>query len=267
MKRAFAILGVLILTVPPAGSARAQAPFRRAWSRDGWIVGGCVLAGTGAAIAERSLEPIPPDEIDRLVREDVNRFDRPAIDRYSERISDASYLLAGAAVAAPLALLLYPDVRQDWRTFSLMYAETAALAAIIPALAKGAVGRYRPYAYNTDVPMDTRAAAEAKASFFSRHASLSFASAVFLSTVYDAYRPRSRARPYIWCGSLVAAAAVGVMRVESGDHFPTDVIVGAAVGCVVGYAVPRMHRADQTRLSLMPACRGPQLGVAVELRM
>ena len=96
---------------------------------------------------------------------------------------------------------------------------------------------------------------------------MAFASAVFLSTVHDAYHPGSASSPYIWAGSLLAAAAVGVMRIESGEHFPTDVIAGAAVGSAIGYLIPRVHRVDTGRFSLTPVLRGSEVGIALEMEM
>ena len=39
----------------------------------------------------------------------------------------------------------------------------------------------------------------------------------------------------------VGSALVGVARVEGGGHFPSDVIIGYAVGAGVGIAVPALH--------------------------
>jgi membrane-associated phospholipid phosphatase len=113
--------------------------------------------------------------------------------------------------------------------------------------------------------MDEKTTSDAKKSFFSRHTSAAFASAVFLSSVYGDYHPGSAARPYIWAGSLLAATAVGVMRCESGEHFPTDVIAGAVAGSAAGYLIPRLHRSSGGRLSVLPSCPGAEAGVTLEL--
>ena len=38
------------------------------------------------------------------------------------------------------------------------------------------------------------------------------------------------------------ASATSALRVESGQHFPTDVIAGAGIGIATGVAVPLLHR-------------------------
>ncbi|MCE2497035.1 MAG: hypothetical protein J4F31_10740 [Flavobacteriales bacterium] len=37
------------------------------------------------------------------------------------------------------------------------------------------------------------------------------------------------------------------MRVESGQHFPTDVIAGAALGTAIGWALSALHREARYR--------------------
>ena len=255
------------LAGPACGQSPGQSPYQCRWSKDGWILGACALSGAGAAAVEHSIEPITLEEINRLSRSDVNRFDRGATFNYSEQVTDASYALVGALVAAPLALLLDHDVKDSWKTYSLMYMETVAFAVIIPAFAKGTAERIRPFVYNPDAPIDRRMTNDPRGSFFSRHTTMAFASAMFLSTVHDAYHPGSASSPYIWAGSLLVATAVGFMRVESGDHFPTDVIAGAAVGSAIGFIIPRMHRTDTGRFSLTPVLRGSDVGIALEMEM
>ena len=38
------------------------------------------------------------------------------------------------------------------------------------------------------------------------------------------------------------AAAVGTLRVAAGRHFPTDVLAGAALGSLIGWLIPTVHR-------------------------
>ena len=267
MRNSLTIVCILFLAAAIALPARGASPYERSWSKDGWIAGLSAAAGAGAIVVSQTPSPLTAAEINTLSRESVNWFDRSATDRYSESIDDASDVVIYGVVAAPMALFAGKCVRDDWETFSLMYVETIALAAILPAFAKGTVERIRPYAYNPDAPMDVKTTSDAKKSFFSRHASMAFASAVFLSTAYDDYYPDSHASPYIWIGSLLAASAVGYMRYSSGQHFPTDIVTGAIVGSAVGYLIPRLHRADHGTPGLAStAAAFSPLGVAFELR-
>ena len=53
--------------------------------------------------------------------------------------------------------------------------------------------------------------------------------------------PRGPARWIVAGTYLALASATAALRVAAGEHFPTDVIVGAAAGSAVGAAVPLLH--------------------------
>ncbi|HVR03240.1 MAG TPA: phosphatase PAP2 family protein [Polyangia bacterium] len=60
------------------------------------------------------------------------------------------------------------------------------------------------------------------------------------------------------------SALVGVARVEAGSHFPSDVLVGAAVGTSFGLAVPALHTLNLQATALAGPQAGPQTsGLAV----
>ena len=121
-------------------------------------------------------------------------------------------------------------------------------------LPKAMIRRYRPYSYNDEVDDEIRRLPGATLSFFSAHTSVSFASAVFLSTTFNKYNPDSNLTPYIWGTSLLIATAVGYLRYASGNHFPTDIIAGAIVGSIIGYLIPLIHESDKgTKELVVPA--------------
>lgn len=241
----FIALALLLLIPHPLP---AQSPYRLGWDVDGPVLG---LAGAlgGAMVAfDRNLPGLTVDELEALSPEEVNAFDRGAIRYYSETASSASTVLEFALIGSPLLLLASERVRDDVSTAGAMYLETLAFAAIIPQIAKNTVDRPRPYAYNASVPLETRTNPAARRSFFSQHTTFAFASAVFLSTLYGDYFPESDARPFVWIGSLSAAAAVGILRYTSGNHFPTDILLGAAVGAAIGAVIPMLHRTGGSAL-------------------
>jgi membrane-associated phospholipid phosphatase len=267
MNRPSILIAAVLIAGAFAGATRAQSPYELGRWKDGWIAGGSAAAGLAAAMLEQTPAPLTEREIALLSRESVNRFDRSATYNYSPDAGTASDVLVGAMVAAPFALLADGRIRGEWRTVSMMYAETMAIAVILPAYGKGAVDRIRPFVYNPDAPPDEKTTSDARKAFFSRHTAVAFASAAFLSTVYGDYHPGSAAGPYIWAGSMLAAAAVGVMRCESGEHFPSDVITGAAAGCAIGYLIPRLHRSGNDKMSLLPVCSGSRIGLALSMRI
>jgi membrane-associated phospholipid phosphatase len=101
--------------------------------------------------------------------------------------------------------------------------------------------------YNKNVSLKEKTDRETKLSFFSGHAALSFASAVFISTVYSRYYPDSKWRSVIWGSSLLMASITASLRVISGMHFLSDILIGAAVGSVIGYLVPLIHEINKNQ--------------------
>ena len=253
---------LLILLLPSL--LAAESPYRLSWKTDGPILGAAGLLGVTMLATDGHLPGLTVEEVNALSPEDVNGFDRPATKNYSPEASDVSTGLEFVLLASPCLLLLDGDVRDDITTFGAMYFEMATLAIVIPQIAKNTVDRPRPLAYNAGAPMSERTDPDARKSMFSAHTTFAFASAVFLSTVCSDYFPGSSWTPFVWAGSLSAATAVGILRVTSGQHFPTDVIIGAVVGSGIGFLVPLVHRVGnggvETSLSLSPG------GAAVRCR-
>jgi len=243
------IVSVLLLCT----TAVAQSPYKTSWEKDGIILGvGAAVAGVGTAIDEHA-GLLTASEISSLSRNDINAFDRSASFHWSKKLSAVSDVTVIALAMAPGALFLDGTARKNFQTISAMYFETMLFAAFLPSLAKGSVGRIRPFVYNENAPMQDKLDVEAKKSFFSGHTTVAFASAVFLSTVYDGYFPDSKYGKYVWGGSLLTASLVGYLRYASGAHFPTDILTGAVIGSAVGYLIPYLHRANSGTSDLFPS--------------
>ncbi len=56
-------------------------------------------------------------------------------------------------------------------------------------------------------------------------------------------------------------ALTGYLRIRAGKHYPSDVLAGYALGALIGYAVPALHRKPTAnrRLTLVPAASGVYL--------
>ena len=70
---------------------------------------------------------------------------------------------------------------------------------------------------------------------------MAFAAASFATTTYFAYHPES---PWKWAvagSSFALAGTTALLRVASGNHFPSDVLSGAAIGSLIGWLVPSLH--------------------------
>jgi undecaprenyl-diphosphatase len=138
----------------------------------------------------------------------------------------------------------------------------------ITALAKGTVGRARPFAApgDPDVFSPGRGFLNGSlASFPSGHTSAAFATATVLARELH---PQSRALRWLLNTALCGGAAfVGYSRIYSQQHWPSDVVAGAALGSITGYEVVAHARGDRSpigrrlfsHLALGPSSNGISL--------
>jgi len=130
---------------------------------------------------------------------------------------------------------------------AIMYTEAIALIQSFTSATKIGVRRPRPIDYvrcSSDNPSATGCEdTDLALSFFSGHASTTGAIvgvASYLAFVRSG--PRSL-RPWLTMGiGILTTAFVSYERVRSGEHFPTDVIMGSLAGGAVGVLVPHFHR-------------------------
>jgi membrane-associated phospholipid phosphatase len=240
-RRLAALLVAAALPAVAPAAARAQAAPAQpnvSWARDGVI--------TGAAIASAALAALIPVDTQRpLWQTQLLPFDRALEGRLSQSASSTSDTLAAIDVVTPLALLVgQGGVNSANGRRVLVYGEAIAVGVALNAITKGLVGRPRPYTYSDDPRIRAYAARQGKdsrLSFFSGHATTTFAAAVAGSYVYSQMAADRKERAAVWGFELVLAGATSDLRTRAGKHFYSDVIAGAIVGAAVGFGVPRLH--------------------------
>jgi membrane-associated phospholipid phosphatase len=172
---------------------------------------------------------------------DIGALDRSLMGPYDSALDDFSTVLSYGILAAPASVLFFlpPSWETAW-TYAAMYGEAFFLAYGLKDCAKNLFPRYRPYTYYGPVPAGQED--EYRESMPSGHTSLAFMGATFLMTALleEGVDPKL-AWPIIG-GGYALACATGALRIASGAHFLSDVAVGAALGGLVGWAVPALHR-------------------------
>ena len=198
---------------------------------------GLTLNGTSFIIDKTSAQKTPsfPYNID-----DVNAFDRKLAYLYSGTLHKISTVSCVTSLLTP-ALLAFTTDTSEWLTIAVMYTETFLLTNGIKELTKTLVFRPRPYMYFDGYPQKKIDEGDWEDSFFSGHTAHAFSGAAFTSFVFAKYYPDSPWRYAVTAGTFALAAATGIMRVAGGNHFVTDVLVGAAVGTACGFLVPWIH--------------------------
>ena len=180
----------------------------------------------------------------------INAFDRLAIGHSSQPARTAADVLSFVPIAY-LGLDMFDVGPRHWKTYLTdlwVVAEALAWNGAIQDLVRRAVRRPRPFLYTAGVYPQERDNADSGFSFYSGHTSFAFALAVSSSYTFTLRHPHSKWRYVVWPALMAIASIEPVLRIYSGDHFPTDVLVGAVAGSAIGLFFPAVHR----RLKSMP---------------
>lgn len=155
----------------------------------------------------------------------------------------------------------------DWRVAgvdALLIAQAVAAATNLTQLTKYVVSRGRPYSAGADQALleQGRDPHDANLSFFSGHATFTFAAACSVATVMTM---RNYRHAWVaWVVGLPLAATTALLRVAADKHWASDVLVGMAVGSIFGVVLPWLaHRpldVGGVALTIQPSPGGLGLG-------
>jgi membrane-associated phospholipid phosphatase len=177
----------------------------------------------------------------------INALDRGTVGNHSSAAGVAANLTVyGVMAALPLADLLDVGFGRTWGEDLMIYVETLAIDTALQNATNFIVARPRPRTYAGDPAY--LSSGEGYLSFYAGHVSTAFA---MTSAAAFTIRHRHGEQIWPWIAAGVLAGSVAFERVASGDHFPTDVAVGAVAGTAIGVTVPWLHlRRPSARLSL-----------------
>jgi membrane-associated phospholipid phosphatase len=201
---------------------------------------------------------------------DLTPFDRYAVGKESREWKAFGDVALVASLIAPVVYLGLESVALpttdpwgDWGNDLLVIGESMALTGAMQVLMKFAFRRPRPVRYqDVEVPLSTF---DQELSFPSGHTSLVAASTTALTTTIFLRHPDSNVRYLVLGLGATLTGLTAISRVESGQHFPTDVILGAMIGGFAGFAVPYVHRKKLPVVptaSFNPATGDSMLGLA-----
>ncbi len=245
--RRFYVLPLLLLTLSFAVPGRAAEPMPYGLNP----LLDIPLAGlglgmkyhSGAALAKTRETPV---DMASLKRSDLHPMDRWAAGNYSPLLSGTSGGINWVLGAAPFLLDGW-DIhkgRMGWSgllTDVVLLQEALMISSALVSYSKTLRVHPTPLVYGSSASDGEKRAGHNVSSFFSGHTTAAFTAAVFTGYTYQLKHPESPLVPWVWGGSMAAAATVGSLRVAAGKHFPSDVLAAAAVGSLCGYLVPRLH--------------------------
>ncbi|WP_299705207.1 PA-phosphatase [uncultured Pontibacter sp.] len=211
----------LFIYLSLSGICQAQtiAPYKTDWVKDGAITaGGIGMTVVGSTILLNK-ERLTEEDLLRVDRNQVNRFDRFAAGNYNataEQISDFPFY---GSFVAPLFLLLDDGVKQQAPQVFLLYGQAMSITGALFSMSAGLTERKRPSVYATDAPLEARLHKYATNSFFGGHVAATASATFFAAKVFHDFNPDSPARHYVWVAAAITPAAVGYLRMEAGSIF------------------------------------------------
>ena len=240
------LLCALVAGLSPS-SALAADPWRmRSGAYYGWHLGviGLELAASGAVSwlgrgheGRWDLVPFSPDLAVR--------------NHFNDAAAQASDRLRLLTLALPLAAQLSSGFDSAFGNAALIYTEAQTTNLFLTTLTKEIVRRPRPYTHSRDPRVREFArseGSEAYASFYSGHASASYAAALSGSLLYAARTRELWARHLMWGGEFLLAGITAQLRVSAGRHYRTDVWFGSLIGAATGIAIPALHGLPLSRV-------------------
>jgi len=205
-----------------------------------------IMLGTTLDLAnnmynKKNVDTLTEIELSTISRNDVSFLDRWAIRGYEKDIDDAGSYLVLISLGATSLFSLWDDP-YTWDNIMVM-GEILVVQTAINQWTKSLTLRNRPYVYDEGTDLELKTDKDSRFSFYSRHTSTAFAIAVY-NHYYQHYTTNSWLMIALPYGT---ATLVGVSRILSGSHFPTDVLVGALAGSVSSYLICKSHNSRATR--------------------
>jgi membrane-associated phospholipid phosphatase len=154
---------------------------------------------------------------------------------FNQASIDTSNALIYSLVATPVALYGFGRIREDdhAREAGILTGEAVLDGVVVEQGLKLALWQERP-SQDTARGRFFQSIAGVDSSFPSAHTLIAFSAASALASEYSSH----------WAQFALysAATGVGITRVLGQEHFPADVLVGGALGWLIGHYVVRHHR-------------------------
>ncbi len=222
----------------------AQQPYELDLQKELGITGTSFGLLGGYFLIDRQNTPPSRELLEQLEPEQLWEVDRWVTQNLDFRAGRQSDWLLRSSFLYPVTLLASQSGREDLGTLGVITLETVLLNAGLTGLTKAVVKRPRPYLYQFDDPQVRAYLAKksSRYSFFSGHTSQVASMSFLTATMWNDYNPDGNLQPVIWGVAAAIPAFTGWLRIKSGKHFVTDVLVGYVVGAAVGLTVPALHR-------------------------
>lgn len=235
---------------------KSQSPYEWNWTKDG-IWTGAALGGTvGGFLLIQNKDDLTEAEFASEIanQDNINFIDKWAVGNHSESANMISDIPFFISFAAPIGLLFDDETNDHTGQILGLYLESMATTGAMYTITAGLVNRSRPYVYDNsgDTTLRRRMSNNGQRSFYSGHVAAAATATFFTAKVFSDFNPDASGKGFVWAGAAVIPAAIGYFRIQGGQHFLTDVLLGYTLGAATGYLVPELHKTKNTNVSLYP---------------
>lgn len=190
-------------------------------------------------IDQVSLKNLDQKTLSKLTPEDIPAFDRWSPRRNIPTIKDFSDYTNWVTISTSLYLLS----DSHWVKNYLVMGEIIHAQSVIGKWVKTLTHRIRPYSY--DKSGDKQKSNQH--SFYSLHASSAFAAA---RVSYYYYRENGGENILVPIILYSGATSTAILRVLAGQHFTSDVIIGAIMGTLIADQLIKINTVNPLNLDL-----------------
>lgn len=223
---------------------RDTAVYRMNWHKEVPVLAGGIGLNIASYEFVKGLEPRNEQDIQNLSIPRLLKIDEEATSNFSQTADQHSDILLVGSAILPFTLMADKNIRHDAKKISVLLSETMLLTHGLTLATKRIALRNRPYVFNPSYPLEDKLSINSRLSFFSGHTSMSAGFSFFTAKVWSDYHPYSKWKPFVWAAAATVPAVTGYLRYKAGAHYFTDVVAGYAVGALVGYLVPQLHKID-----------------------
>lgn len=191
-------------------------------------------------ILQHRVTPLSVSDLAAYKPGNINRFDRSACYNWNPDLARASDVLG---VAAGLAFLYFPinkSSRKDVPEIANVAFQSLMISQSLSNVFKLSK-RTRPYVYGDKAPLEDKLSRGARFSFFSAHTASVSSLCYSFAFAHKTYVTGGKYNAAVWAGTALIPAVQGYLRVKSGKHFPSDVVVGYLTGFAGAYLMHLMH--------------------------
>ena len=242
---------------------KSNSPYEWKWVRDGIWTGVGLGASAYGLMLIKNKDDLPLAEREKFLNneslqkeiDNLNFLDQWIAGKHNKSANAISDIPFALSFAAPFAFLFDDEINDHTGQYIGIYIESLATTAALYTITAGLVDRSRPYVYDNsgDTSNDRRFKNNGQRSFYSGHVAATATATFFAAKAYSDFNPDANGKVWVWTGAAVLPASVGILRMEAGQHFLTDVLLGYVLGAGTGILVPELHKKKMENIDIYPS--------------